>query len=91
MIKELFKSVSASGIPVDASLIYKDMNNFLAKSRLFGDELSTDDIASMYVNMMYKVNNLKFSGELYKEARKRAADNEALNEYAVDSYGNVIV
>ena len=91
MIKKLFESVSAHGIPIDASLIYKDMNNFLAKSRLFGDELSTDDIASMYVNMMYKVNNLKFSGELYKEARKRAADNEALNEYAVDSYGNVIV
>jgi len=52
LIKELFKSVSASALPIDTSLIYKDISNTIFKAKALGEELTTDDLASMYLSSM---------------------------------------
>ena len=91
MIKEMFKAVQNTGLPIDVNVIYKDLNNLMQKAKLFGEELSTDDIASIYLQSMQKINNLKYSKENYDKAMAVATSNEALNEYAVDASGNYVV
>ena len=91
MIKEMFKAVQNTGLPIDVNVIYKDLNNLMQKAKLFGEELSTDDIASIYLQSMQKINNLKYSKENYDKAMAIATSNEALNEYAVDASGNYVV
>jgi len=48
-MKDLFKNLAVEGLPSDVNGIYKAMSNLMARSRAFGEELSTDDIASMYI------------------------------------------
>jgi len=50
MIKELFKTLK--GLPIDVTSVYKDIANTLNKAKAFGEELSTDDLASMYLSSM---------------------------------------
>jgi hypothetical protein len=50
MVKKLFESVQ--GLPIDVATVYKDIQNTLNKAKAFGEELSSDDIASMYLNSM---------------------------------------
>ena len=90
MMKELFKQVNGQGLPVDVDLVYKGMREFLAKSQAFGNELSTEDIASMYLNSMRQLNNLKYSKEAFDKARTNANNNDALNEYAVTPDGRLV-
>lgn len=90
MMKELFKQVNGQGLPVDVDLVYKGMRDFLAKSQAFGNELSTEDIASMYLNSMRQLNNLKYSKEAFDKARTNANNNDALNEYAVTPDGRLV-
>jgi len=54
LVKELFKSLK--GLPVDVNMAYKDIYSLFEKSKLFGEELSTDDIAGIYLNSMRAVN-----------------------------------
>lgn len=91
MIKELFKSVQGQGLPIDVSQVYTEIQNLLGKAKAFGEELSTDDIASMYLSSMNKINNLKYSKEVFDKAKAQATTNEALNEYAVTVGGNLIL
>ena len=91
MIKELFKSVQGQGLPIDVSQVYTEIQNLLRKAKAFGEELSTDDIASMYLSSMNKINNLKYSKEVFDKAKAQATTNEALNEYAVTVGGNLIL
>lgn len=89
MIKELFKQVQ--GLPVDVSKVYQEIAMTLNKAKAFGEELTTDDIASMYLNSMNKMAQLKYSAEAYKQAHTQAVANEALNEIAVGSQGELIL
>jgi hypothetical protein len=66
MIKELFKQVQ--GLPVDVSRVYQEISNTLNKAKAFGEDLTTDDIASMYLNSMQRLAQLKYSAEAYKQA-----------------------
>jgi len=50
MIKELFKSVK--GLPVDVSAVYQSIKGTLDKAKAFGEDLTTDDLASMYLSSM---------------------------------------
>ena len=91
MIKELFKSVAGKGLQSDVNTIYSSMNSFLAKASMFGEELSTDDIASMYLSNMQKLNQIQLMKEDFDKAREIAINNDAMNEFAVDAYGDYIV
>ena len=89
MIKELFKQVQ--GLPIDVSKVYQEISGVLNKAKAFGEELSTDDLASMYLNVMNRMSQLKYSQESYKQAHAQAVANEALNEIAVGSRGELIL
>ena len=77
MIKELFKSVQ--GLPIDVSNVYQKMAGVLNKARALGEEMSTDDIAAMYLSSMNDLARLKYSQKAYEDARNVAAGNDALS------------
>ena len=91
MIKELFKAIQGQGLPVDVSQVYSEIQHLLGKAKAFGDELSTDDIASMYLSSMNKISNLKYSKDVFDKAKAQATANEALNEFAVTTGGKLIL
>ena len=89
MIKELFKQVQ--GLPVDVSRVYQDIMNTLNRAKAYGTELSTDDLASMYLSSMNKMAQLKYSAEAFEKAKAQATSNEALNEIAVTVDGKLVL
>ena len=88
MIKELFKNIK--GLPVDVAKVYQDIMGTLNKAKALGEELSTDDIASMYLSSMQKMAQLKYSEDAYEKAKALATQNEALNEIAVGTSGEMV-
>jgi len=70
MIKELFKNIK--GLPVDVAKVYQDIMGTLNKAKAFGEELSTDDLASMYLSSMQKMAQLKYSEDAYEKAKALA-------------------
>lgn len=91
MIKELFKAVQGKGLPSDVRSIYLQMNNMLDKVRYTGQELSTEDIASMYLQSLMQLSNIEQQKNDFDEAKKQAISNKGLNEFAVDNNGNFMV
>ena len=89
MIKELFKQVQ--GLPIDVSRVYQEISGVLNKAKAFGDELTTDDIASMYLNVMNRMSQLKYSQDSFNKAKAQATSNEALNEIAVGVNGEMVL
>ena len=87
MIKELFKSVQ--GLPIDASKVYSQISGLLSKYKAFGEEMSTDDIASMYLSAMNQINHLKYSQDAYNKAHAVAVANDSLDEIAVGVNGEM--
>ena len=91
MIKELFKAIQGQGLPIDVSTVYQEISGVLNKAKAFGEELTTDDIASMYLSSMQKINNLKYSKDVFDKAKAQATTNEALNEFAVTTGGKLVL
>ena len=89
MIKELFKQVQ--GLPIDVSKVYQEISGVLNKAKAFGEDLSTDDLASMYLNVMNRMSQLKYSQEAFEKAKALATSNEALNEIAVGVHGEMVL
>lgn len=89
IIKDLFKNLE--GLPSDVNGVYQSMSGFLARAKAFGNELSSDDLASMYLAQMQQINNIKFSKAAYDKAKEQATSNDALNEFAVNSRGQIAV
>lgn len=90
MVKELFKQVAGKGLPSDANAVYTSMRDFLAQAEFFGNEMSTSDIASMYLQQMQYLNSLKYFQDDYDKAKAKVDANDALNEYAVNAQGKYI-
>lgn len=91
LIKELFKQVQGSGLPVDVNMLYKQFQGILNYHQAFGNELSTEDISSMYLQAMNQLNNIKYSKNEYDKAKTHAETNDAINEYVVTPSGKYIV
>ena len=91
LLKELFKALQVEGLPSDVNGIFQSMNNLMSRRAAFGQELSTEDIASMYLQSMQQINNIKFSKAQFDAASKSANDKDAIQEFAVDSYGRLAV
>ena len=88
-IKDLFKNID--GLPSDLNHVYQSMQGFLERSKAFGTEINSDDLASTYLQYMYQVNYIKFSKSQYDSALKQATDMDALGEFAVTSDGRFVV
>lgn len=91
LIKTLFQKVSEGGLPIDVNNIYESVQKLFSQAQAFGEELSTNDIASIYLQSMQQLSNIKHSKEVYDKAKAAATQNEALNEFAVDALGHFIV
>ena len=86
---KMFKDLK--GIKVDVSSIYSTLSGVLQEAEIFGKELNSQQIASMYLRAMQQLNNVSRSKEIYDKAYEVAVANGALNEIAVDSFGNYAV
>lgn len=90
MVKELFKAVQGSGLPSDVNSLYQQMQNFLGQASVFGTDLSTDDIASMYVKLMQEINTIKYLKGNFDKAKEIMMNNDSANEIAVNSLGQLV-
>ena len=88
-IKDLFKNLE--GLPSDVNHVYQSMQGFLERSKAFGTEINSDDLASIFLQQMHQINNIKFSKRQYDSALKQATDMDALDEFAVTSDGRFVV
>ena len=89
VIKDLFKELK--GLPSDVNGVYAQMSNFLAKAKAFGEEITSDDLASIYLSQMQQINHIKFSKERYDKTAEKVAAREANGEYAIRSDGRFVV
>ena len=89
VIKDLFKELK--GLPSDVNGVYAQMSNFLAKAKAFGEEITSDDLASIYLSQMQQINHIKFSKERYDKTAEKVAAKEANGEYAIRSDGRFVV
>lgn len=89
LIKSLFQKIE--GLPIDVNTVYKQMSNFFNKAKIFGNDLSTNDIASMYLQSMQQLSNLKYSQNVYNKAEAVATSNDSLSEFAVTAGGQYVV
>lgn len=89
MVKELFKSIQ--GLPIDTDLVYSELDNLFKKYQVFGQEMTTDDITSIYLRAMQRISHLKYSQSEYDKALQVATSNDALGEFAVGADGEIVV
>ena len=90
MVKELFKMVAGKGLPSDVTRLYQNMRNFFDKSKAFGTEISTDDIASMYLSQMQELNTIQYLKNNFDKANETMIKNGAENEIAVNARGEIV-
>lgn len=88
-VKSLFKEIN--GLPIDVNYTYKAFKNVFDQAELFGTEISSDDLAGMYLKAMNQLNNVKFSKEIFDKAKAEATSKEALNEFAVSADGRLVL
>ena len=86
---KMFKDVK--GIKVDVSSIYSTIAGIMQEAEVFGKELNSQQIATMYLRAMQQLNNVSRSKEIYDKAYEVASANGALNEIAVNSLGQYAV
>ena len=89
MVKEFFKELK--GLPVDVTLVYNELDNLFNHYKLFGEEMSTDDIASVYLKAMNRLSELSYNQNSFDKAKTLVTQNEGLNEYAVGTDGRMIL
>lgn len=91
LLKKLFENLSTEGLPSDMNSIYASMMHLMNQKELFGEDLSSDDLAAMYIQQMNRINLIKHNKEEYKNAVEAAKEKDALSEYALDDFGRVAV
>lgn len=89
MVKELFKELK--GLPIDVTLVYNELDSLLNNYKLFGEEMTTDDIASVYTKAMTRLSELQYNQNNFDKAKTLVTQNEGLNEYAVGTDGRMIL
>lgn len=88
-IKKLFSDIK--GLPIDVQSVYDSVQGVLNRAQAFGEELSTSQLATMYLNSMRQLNNIAHSQKVYDDARQLAIKNDAMGEYAVTADGRYMV
>ena len=91
MVKELFKAIQGKGLPSDVNVIYNSMKDLFARAKAFGTELTSDDIAGLYLQQMEELNKVQYMKENFDKARDIAISKDAMGEFAVNADGTYIV
>lgn len=91
--KDLLKLVSQmKGLPSDASKLIEDLQDVYSETNLFNNgELDAQDLTTTYLSTLQKIKFAEFNEDQFKQAEKSVRDNGGLHEYAIDSYGRLIV
>lgn len=88
-ILELLKDID--GLPSDIDAIQATLSDFIIADKM--DPLglaSSSDIASRYVSLIGRIKKAKANRDWYDKAYDKLRNDNALNEYAVDSTGHFI-
>lgn len=87
--KSLFEKIK--GLPIDVKMVSNQIQNFLDRTKLYGKELSINDIAEQYTGYMTQLAMVNHSKEIYDAAKQKAMEKGALGEFAVTSDGKYVV
>lgn len=90
LLKDLLKTLSFEGLPSDVNSIYTSLTRLLSRSQAYGTELSFDDVASLYVRQMQKINAIKYNKSQFDKAQSTVNNRNAQSELALDSYGRLV-
>lgn len=90
-VKDLFKEMKGRGNPSDMNSIYIKVKNFLDEQSLFGNEITPDDMATFFISINEELNQTDSLKAKSDKAKELAINNDALNEYAVTSNGELVV
>lgn len=91
VVKDLFKDIVGKGLPADVNQVYKSMSSLLRSLQVSGEEIDSDDLASLYLRQMKAINELQFSQNLFNKATENVNKNDGLNEFAVSQDGRLVV
>lgn len=91
LMKSLFQSLSTEGLPSDVNMVYSSMQRLMQRQALFGNELSTDDLSSMYIQHMQQINTIKFNKAQFDKAQELVINRDAGDEMAITGDGRVVV
>ena len=89
LTKELFNKLD--GLPVDVKTVADRMQNFLYRTKVYGKELDTTDIAQQYMQYVAQVASIKHSKDVFEKAKEDAIKNGSMEDFAVTSDGKYIV
>lgn len=90
LLKDLLKTLSFEGLPSDVNSIYTSLTRLLSRSQAYGTELSFDDVASLYVRQMQKINAIKYNKSQFDKAQSTVNNRNAQSELALDFYGRLV-
>lgn len=89
--KDLYSLLKdAEGLPNEVMDITKELLQTIQFDNLYGTS-DLDTMASKYVQLISKLKTLKFNQNEYNEARKLLISNNAVDDYAIDRYGNLLL
>lgn len=89
--KDLFTLLKeVKGLPNETQALFASFQNALQLARDTGRD-GLNDIATLYMNTVSKLNNLEFNKEQFKNTYNRAVVNGSLNDIAITTTGEVVV
>ena len=89
LVQKLFTEVD--GLPVDVSAIYGPTMNLLDRVRYGGEELSTSEIATLYLQAMQQLSYVKYHKKTFDDAKAEAIQNDSLEDFAIAPGGMFVV
>lgn len=88
LAKDLFSKME--GLPIDVSSVYAPISNLLNRVRYSGEELSSHEIATIYLQSMTQLSALKHNQKIYEAAKTQAINNDALDEFVITNGGKIV-
>lgn len=93
-LKDLLGLVSTlknTGLPVDIDPAIENIRSLFEEATLFGEELSSSDIVSIYLSALKTIRIADSNQKEYEKAKDIVNAKDGLNEVAIDDRGRVFV
>lgn len=88
--KDLFSMLKdLDGLPNEMQALVGELSRTLKVAQIIGDG-DIGNLASTYLNSLYKLKSTKFNRDLFKETYNRAVANDSLNDIAITLDGKVL-
>lgn len=78
-----------NGLPNDVQVATQLLQNFFIDRQYMPKEYAPS-IASQYIQLINRINRIKFDSAAYEDAYKAANSKGSLSEYAIDDRGNIL-